>query len=232
MKFLQKREIYHLRIVTNLGVFRSSVQLMNFNVGRRLASTCVVLIFASLLVACGNSSTTLAQTPTATPTQPAPTPTSTSSVDNAFRLFTGSGFTVEYPTGWQKSQTKAPTGKTVYSFVYADQVTGFHVSLHTNFVDASSPITDLTGAQMTCNPGDTSLPPTITIHGALWYQSDMVCFLASTNFEVRMLTHTDATTKDQTTIVYGAYQQATASPPFAQANQKYFLPMLNSFRFI
>lgn len=204
---------------------------MNRTAGHRIASACAVLLFLSLLVACGNSSATLAQSPTATPTPPVPTPTSTSSVGNAFKLFTGPTFTVEYPTGWQKSQTQTPTGKTVYSFVDKDQVTGFHVALHTTFVDASSPINDLTGTQMTCNPGDASLPPTITIHGALWYQSDILCFLASTYFEVRLLTHTDSTTKDQTTIVYGAYQQATASPPFAQANQKYFLPMLNSFQF-
>jgi hypothetical protein len=204
---------------------------MNFHIGRRLASVCAVLFFTSLLVACGNGGTIVAQSSTATPTQSAPTPTSTSRVDSAFKLFVGSSFTLEYPTGWQKSQTQTPTGKTVYSFTYTDQVTSFHVALHTTYVDASSPIDDLTGAQMTCNPGDASLPPTVTLHGALWYQSDMLCFLASTYFEVRMLTNTNATTKDQTTIVYGAYQQATASPPFAQANQKYFLPMLNSFQF-
>lgn len=216
-KFLDIRSIFHL-------MNRYLVHLAN---------VFAVVCFTLLLVACGNSSATSVQSSTPTPTQPAvSTPTAASQPGAAFRPFTGPSFKVEYPASWQKSQTKTTAGKTVYSFVFSDQVTGFHIALHTFYVDASSPVNDLTGTQMNCNPGDTSLPPTITIHGALWYQSDMVCFLASTNYELRLLTNTNPKTKDQTTIVYGAYQQATASPPFAQANQQYFMSMLNSFQFI
>lgn len=222
---------------------------MNVRFVRHFVGGFALVLLASSLVACGSSPATSAvATPGATVTAPSLTATSTqsstltptsspataatSTIGGAFTPFTGPGFTVEYPTSWQKSQQKINTGKTVYSFEYSDNITGFHVEMHSTYFDASSPVNDLLGAQLSCNPGDTSLPQTVTVNGALWNQSDMLCMLASTYYEVRLLTNTNPTTKDQTTIVYGAYQQATASPPFAQANQKYFEPMLQSFKFV
>lgn len=211
----------------------------------RIAIACILMLFISLLAACGsNSPTSAANTPTtatptqppttATPTQPTTaTPTATSNMGTGFTLFTGSGFKINYPTGWQTSQkSKTASGKTIYSFEYSDNITGFHVALHTNYLDTATPIADLTGADMNCNMNTTSLPKTVMVNGTSFFQSDFLCLLASTSYEVRLLTTSATSTQGQTTIVYGAYQQATASPPFAEADQKYFEPMLQSFRFV
>lgn len=206
----------------------------------RIANACIMMLFVLLLAACGSSpstsaTTTPTQPPTATPTQPATaTPTSAASTGAAFTPFTGSGFTVKYPTGWQTSQkSKTASGKAIYSFEYSDDITGFHVALHTNYLDTATPISDLTGADMNCDLTTIALPKTVTANGVTFYQSDFLCMLASTYYEVRLLTTTDTTgPQGQTTIVYGAYQQATASPPFAEADQKYFEPMLQSFQFV
>lgn len=206
---------------------------------KHIASAFLFLFLAVLFVACGSSpSTSAAPTPTAaTPTQPpAATPTqppTPTSAGGAFTSFTGTGFTLQYPAGWQTSQkSQTASGKTIYSFEYSDNITGFHVALHTNYLDTATPIADLTGADMNCDLTTIALPKTVTTNGVTFYQSDFLCMLASTYYEVRLLTTTDTTgPQGQTTIVYGAYQQATASPPFAEADQKYFEPMLQSFKF-
>lgn len=208
---------------------------MNSRIIRHIAGTCIVVLFTAVLTACGGSSSPSAQTMQAVGTTPTSTPlsnitpTSTGSTETGFQQFTGPGFTIKYPSAWQASHMKNSINNTVYSFLYSDNVTGFHVALHTSYVDASSPIAELTNSDMNCNQGDTSLPEKVTANGITWFQSDFLCMLASTYYEVRMLT-TDAPLKQQTTIVYGAYQQATASPPFAKANKDYFEPMLQSFQ--
>ena len=148
-----------------------------------------------------------------------------------FSQFTAPNFKIKYPSTWKASQNKTQAGKTFYSFMYSDNITGFHIEPHSTYLDATSPITDLTGAIMNCNPGDTSLPKTKTINGITWFQDEMLCMLSSTYYEVRMISYTNPKTKDTTTIVYGAYQQATASLGFAQANKDYFEPMWESFQF-
>lgn len=211
---------------------------MNVSIVRRITRAFVLLLFVGLFVACGSSpaasSASTPVAPTAKPTQaPAATPTSTGNAGATFGLFTGPGFTVKYPTDWQTSQSsKTASGKTIYSFEYSDNITGFHVALHTNYVDTATPIADLTGAQMNCDMNTVSLPKTVTTNGVTWFQSDFLCMLASTYYEVRLLTTDNTGANGQTTIVYGAYQQATASPPFAEADQKYFEPMLQSFKFV
>lgn len=208
---------------------------MAFRFARRTAGLLMMLFIVAFIAACGTGSPTSSgnAATASTPTQTAATPTATSGAGAGFQQFNGTGFSINYPTAWQTSQRKLTNanGQTVYSFVASDQITGLHVALHTTYVDATSPIMDLTNAQMQCDPSATSLPPSVTINGITWYQTDLLCLLASTYYEVRLLTNTNATTKDQTTIVYGAYQQTSASTPFAQANQHYFEPMLQSFRF-
>ncbi|HLG60446.1 MAG TPA: hypothetical protein VKY19_00830 [Ktedonosporobacter sp.] len=96
-------------------------------------------------------------------------------------------------------------------------------------LDASSPVADLTSSQMNCKQDDASLPAKVTANDAARYQMDFRRFLASTYYELRMM-RINAPLGQQTIIIYGAYQQATASPMFAKANQTYFEPMLHSFQ--
>lgn len=202
---------------------------MNSRTIRQVAGACIVVLFVALLAACGGNPSTAAQTTPTTAATTAATSTPTASATSNFQQFTGSGFTIKYPSTWQASNKPDTTNHTVYSFLYSDNVTGFHVKLHTSYVDATTPIFDLTDSQMQCEQGDTSLPEKVTANGITWFQSDQVCMLASAYYEVHMLT-TDAPLGEQTTIVFGAYQQATASPPFAQADKDYFEPMLQSFQ--
>lgn len=198
---------------------------MNIRFVRRIANLWLVALFASLLAACGSGpASSLAPTPSPTPT-PTVVPGTPAGTGTAFQQFRGPGFRLKYPSAWKADHNNAG----VYSFMYSDNVTGFHVRLHTGYLDASSPVADLTNSQMNCNQGDKSLPEKVTINGTVWFQTDFVCFLASTYYELRML-KTDAPLGQQTIIIYGAYQQATASPPFAKANQTYFEPMLHSFQ--
>ncbi len=203
---------------------------MNFRFVHRIVSFCLVALFISLLASCGSDpASSIVPTPTApisTPTHlPTAAPSTAATTGTAFQQFHGPGFRLKYPSAWQTSHNK--TG--VYSFLYSDNVTGFHVALHTGYVDASSPVSDLTNSQMNCGPGDTSLPAKVTVNGTVWFQTDLLCMLASTYYELRML-KTDAPLGQQTMIIYGAYQQATASPAFKEANQTYFEPMLHSFQ--
>lgn len=203
---------------------------MYFRFVPRLGGFWLVALFISLLAACGSGpASSLAPTPTApiaTPTHlPTATPSAPARTGTAFQQFSGPGFKLKYPSAWQTSHNNIG----VYSFLYSDNVTGFHVRLHTGYLDASSPVADLTNSQMNCSQGNTSLPAKVTINGTVWFQTDFLCFLASTYYELRMM-RTDAPLGQQTVIIYGAYQQATASPPFAKANQTYFEPMLHSFQ--
>lgn len=199
---------------------------MKVRMFRPIVSAWSLALLSILFVACSSAPTTSTGT---TPTATTALSTPTSSSGTTFKQFSGPGFTINYPATWQTSK-RDNLGKTISSFVYSDNVTGFHVSLHTHYLDATSPVDDLTNSEMNCDPGDTSLPQTVTINGLTWFQSDMLCMLASSYYEIRLLTYRDTRINDETTIVYGAYQQSTSSPEFQKANQEYFEPMLQSFK--
>jgi hypothetical protein len=200
----------------------------------------IVVLFAMLFTACAGNSTsgtsgastepTAAATPSPVPATATPSPTPGVS----FQPLANSDFTLQYPANWQQKQNTSLTKKSVYSFVAADNITGFHVELHTVYFDADSPIIDLFGAQidssMNCAPGDTSLPQTVTVNGTTWNQSDILCSESNGKYEIHMLS-TGSDVNDQTYIAYGAYQAATADEPgFATVEQEVFEPMLQSFK--
>jgi hypothetical protein len=104
---------------------------------------------------------------------------------------------------------------------------------HGRQLAAGDNVNELLDVQLSCSPGDTSLPAKITINGITWSQYDLVCLLASTYYEVRDLS-TVTPTGDHTEIMYGAYQQVGNGAvflDFAHASKTYFEPMVASFKF-
>ncbi|HTK10504.1 MAG TPA: hypothetical protein VL485_25250 [Ktedonobacteraceae bacterium] len=213
---------------------------MHFTITYRMRSVFIIALFAMLFTACAVNSTsgasgastepTAAATPSPIPTTATPSPTPGVS----FQPFAHSDFTLHYPANWQQKQSTSLTKKPVYSFVAADNITGFHVELHAVYFDVDSPIIDFFGAQidssMNCAPGDTSLPQTVTVNGTTWNQSDILCTESNGKYEIHMLS-SGSNVNDQMYIAYGAYQAVTADEPgFTAVEQEIFEPMLQSFK--
>lgn len=223
-------------------------------VTRQLVYTFSIMLLAVLLSACGdNATTSTTADPTATPTQQPtptqaatptqqPTPTPTTNTEVTFQQFAGANFTMVYPASWQvshKSQSFKQSGdnkqqtENIYGFVAQDNISGFHVVRDGDEQAVGGMVNDLLGGQFTCSMGDKSVAPQVTVGGVTWAQADLICMVASNNYEIRELV-TDSSRYKQTVIMYGAYQQVgngAVVPDFAHASDTYFKPMLASFKF-
>ena len=221
---------------------------------RQLVYTCSIILLATFLAACGSKTTTSttvtlpssASTPTqaVAPTQaPAPSPTSASNTSTTFKQLIGANFTINYPTGWQTSHKSLPGGpsgdvknpatENIYGFVAPDNITGLHIVRNGDEQVPGGMINQLLDGQFSCSTGDKTVPAQVTVGGVTWSQADFVCMIAGFNYEVRELV-TSSTKYGQTVIMYGAFQQVdngAMAPDFAHASDKYFKPMLASFRF-
>jgi hypothetical protein len=159
-----------------------------------------------------------------------------------FQQFTGANFTMIYPTGWQTSHKSQPFQQSgnskqqtenIYGFVAQDNITGFHVVRNGDEQAVGGMVNDLLGGQFSCTPGDKSVPSQVTVGGVMWSQADIVCLVASNNYEIRELV-TSSPRYGQTVIMYGAYQQVgngAVVPDFARTSDTYFKPMLAAFKF-
>jgi hypothetical protein len=214
---------------------------------RQFMYTFGIILLVAFLSACGSNPATPTVTaqPTATPTQASkptqpPTPTPASNTGVTFQHFTGANFTIDYPAGWQTNHTSQPFKQSgnpqqqtenIYAFVAQDNITGLHIVRNGDEQAPGGMINQLLGGVFTCHAGDTSVP--VQVGGVTWAQVDIVCFVASTNYEVRELV-TSSPQYGQTVILYGAYQQVgngAVAPDFAHASKTYFEPMLASFKF-
>ncbi len=156
--------------------------------------------------------------------------------------FTGVDFTMVYPAKWQKTHKTGPGGmagvknqlaSNTYGFVAADNITGFHIVRRGDEQAVGGMVNELIGGEFHCDMGDKSVPSQVTVGGVSWSQSDLICLVASNNYEVRELV-TSSTQYGQTVIMYGAYQQVgkgAVVPDFAHTKATYFDPMLASFKF-
>jgi hypothetical protein len=222
---------------------------MKVNVLSQLASTCGVLFLLVLLAACDAPATaaspatapthvaTSTQAATSTPTTPLSTPT-TASTGVTFQKFTGPDFSISYPPSWQTSQQSLP-GKAnqpkigEYAFVAADIISGLHIRRHGQQLAPGDNVNTLLDVQLSCSPGDTSIPAKVTLNGVTWSQYDLLCLLHNSYYEVRDLS-TDTASGGHTEIMYGAYQQVGNGAvflDFAHASKLYFEPMLESLNF-
>jgi hypothetical protein len=212
-------------------------------------------LLVTLFAACSGSSSVSGATSTpttagaVTPTQPATlTPTTAASstpvADTGKELqpFTGVDFTVLYPVKWQKTHKTGPGGMSgaknqpasnTYGFIASDNITGFHIVRRGDEQAVGGMVNDLIGGELKCDMGDKSVPSQVTVGGVSWSQADLICTVASNNYEVRELV-TSSSKYGQTVIMYGAYQQVgkgAAVPDFAHTKATYFDPMLESFKF-
>lgn len=176
-----------------------------------------------------------------TPTQPA-TPTPVADTGKELQPFTGVDFTMLYPAKWQKTHKTGPGGlsgvknqpaSNTYGFIAADNITGFHIVRHGDEQAVGGMVNELIGGDFSCERGDKSVPSQVTVGGVIWSQADLICLVASNNYEVRELV-TSSSQYGQTVIMYGAYQQVgkgAVVPDFAHTKAAFFDPMLASFKF-
>lgn len=215
---------------------------MYFKIAYQMRNVFIIMLFAALFTACASDNTSNfvrtpdAPTPIPTPASIATTVTPTPSSSVTFKQFTGNGLMLQYPASWQQQQSTSTSQQTVYSFVAADSISGFHVELHAAYFDADSSIVDLFGknidSNMNCKPGDTSLPPTVMVNSKVWNQSDILCSMPDGQYEIRMLSNGLHVT-DQTYIAYGAYKTASdGSQDFATMSKDVFDPMVQSFQIV
>lgn len=206
------------------------------SIPRWIALLFCVIIFTVLLTACGGGSTTPNPTPTPTAAaKPSPTtqPTATSPATSGFVTFTGTGFSISYPSGWKVSSS---SGRVTF-----DDATGIY-----NFAIVVSPdpgglaspdtvvSTSIQGVKATLkNPQTVNVPPTTTIGGDSWVQKSISGGSTSegqaavVQFVVASDNHPANSAATQSfTIIY-----ATTQILFSAANTQYFQPMLQSFKF-
>lgn len=226
---------------------------------RQFIYTIGIILLAAFFSACGSNPTTstattqlttqptptstLAATPTppSTPTPP-PTPTPATNTGVTFQQLSGANFTIGYPVDWKTSHTSQPFKQSgnpqqqtenIYAFVAQDNITGLHIVRNGDEQAVGGMINQLLGGEFTCNRSNASVPAQVKVGGVTWSQVDIVCLIASTNYEVRELV-TWSPQYGQTVILYGAYQQVgngAVAPDFANTSKLYFEPMLASFKF-
>lgn len=185
----------------------------------------LVLILAGLFTACsipGTSSTSTTATPA--PTQPP-----------ALTNYSGNGFTIGYPAGW-----KVTTKETTVTFTDPQGVASLVVNTINN-PGGAIPSKNVVQAglqvfkQRAKNYQTVSIASTTSLAGDTWDQGaatgDVTINGQSTPVNVKSIVIADnhpaqaANTKNYT-IVY-----VTGSQVFDLANQGYFQPMLQSFKF-
>ncbi|GHO95287.1 hypothetical protein KSF_053350 [Reticulibacter mediterranei] len=188
----------------------------------------------------GKAPTTVAKATSATTANQPAAPTSVTGTATDLQPFTGVDFTMLYPAKWQKTHKSGspvaanqPPSQT-YRFVAADNVTGFLVKRHSGEQAVGGSVNELLGGEFRCDTGDKSVPSSAeTADGVSWSQVDLICLVASNNYEVRELVRSDSQ-YGQTVIMYGAYQKVgngAVVPDFAHTKATYFDPMLASFKF-
>lgn len=211
---------------------------------RRISVGACALILTLLLAACGSGSTNSgtgnkssqppngsksSYTLTATPTTHSSTPATT----EPMKVYTGSGFTIEYPQSWKETESGSeiaftdPSGSYNLTIGASDNADGKVTA--DQLVDGG-----LTGAKSNLKNVETiSVPQTVTLANQTWSQRSLTGLNTyqgqSTPVQADVLatnypTHTTAT--KGFIIAYVALKDK-----FDQAKTLYFTPMLQSFKF-
>ncbi|HEU5229054.1 MAG TPA: hypothetical protein VFU49_14655 [Ktedonobacteraceae bacterium] len=189
----------------------------------RILSSIAMLMLTLLLVGCGTDSTTGT---TATPTPKPPTPTPTPNV--VPQTFTGKDFTVKYPTDWKTSGDNP--------VIITDSVGIYNMTI-TSIANANGDATvdkvldgGISGAKGTMKTPDTvNMPATTTVGGQTWSQRAISDTSSADGVELVALAinYPDKSPNTKSYLII----YATTKALFDQASTKYFMPMLQSFKF-
>lgn len=219
---------------------------------RRVTAGFCVLLLVLLLTACGGSNNNGASSNTgsntgnntstssnnngdsnARPVQQVATPTATSTSKLSLKQYTGSDFTIKYPTDWKETTS-------TNAIAFTDPSGKYSMTINTQSNPNAAQSTDqlATNGMETVkkdlkNEQTVNVPATTTVGGQVWAQqaisgtstmngksSDVETTVLATNHPAR-----DANTKGYS-ITYSAPKDE-----FSQTNTTYFMPMLDSFTF-
>jgi hypothetical protein len=193
----------------------------------RIMPVCCCMILALLLVACGGGTTS---TPTPAPTpQPSPTPSSTPTP--GLTVYKGKGYSISYPQGWKAT----PSGNSVV-FSSASGVYSLAIAVNSNpdgIINASTFVNNsISGTKKTMkNPQTETLPPTTTVGGDSWGQKSISGTETSSGVSVQIVVISDNHPANSAHNQNFIIDYATEKSRFATANESYFQPMLQSFKF-
>lgn len=208
-----------------MGTFRKRVI-------RRLSIGFSTLVLVIVLAACGGSG---GGTGSATPTPtaaPSPTPTTATSS----QLYTGDGFTIQYPQSW-----KVQTNQNTVIFTDALMLNTLTILIVPNpggaisssqQADVALSTVEKAGGISNAQPVS-GLPATATVGGESWVQRGITGTVTSNGVSVPgelILLATNHPANSPTTKTFEIYY-AGPSASFQQINQAYFQPMLLSFKF-
>lgn len=196
-----------------------SKKLANWQVLSSIAMILVILALAS----CGTGGTGSTVTPTPQPPTPTPLP------NVLTQTFTGKDFTIKYPTDW-KTTGDSPIIISDALAIYDMTITSI---ANPNGIAATDKMLDggISGIKGTMKSSQAvTMPATVIINGQTWSQR-AISGTAADGQEVEFVflgtNHPDNSPNTKGYVVF----YGTAKAQFDDASTKYFMPMLQSFKF-
>lgn len=192
-----------------------------------------VIILTVLLTACGGGGTTSNSTPTpttaakASPTTP-PTPTASS------RTYSGNGFSLSYPQGWQAMTAKKsevdfvdPTGNYAFTVVFASDPNG----LAGPDIFMTAEINALKATVKNSQPAN--VPSPVTVGGDKWLQKSLTgqVSVGGQNVTGQVIVLVDVHPAHAATSMSYSILLSGPRAAFDTTNASDFQPMLQSFKF-
>lgn len=207
--------------------------MVDKSIPRWMALLFCVIIFTVLLTACGGGSTTSNPTPTPTTaakasptTPPSPTPSS--------RTYSGNGFSLSYPQGWQAMTAKKsevdfvdPTGNYAFTVVFVPDPNGLAgpdilMTAEINTLKASVK-----------NPQTANVPSSVTVGGDKWLQKSLTgqVSVGGQNVPGQVIMLVDVHPAHATTSMSYSILLSGPKVAFDTTNASDFQPILQSFKF-
>lgn len=198
---------------------------------------CALFCVSLFLAACSTGSSSTVVTPTVATRQPIiPSPTPSFAV--AFRVYTGMGMTLEYPSSWVVHTADNGTGGGGVTFQEPLTPTTFSIEILSTPFDASAPTIAVRSLMIGLQKEGTHartvhVSPTVTVGGQSWDQAAGVVDLAQSGqtitIEQGMLATNHPTRPPGVRLFLLTY--TALAQTFEQMNRSAFQPMLQSFTF-
>jgi hypothetical protein len=207
------------------------------SIPRWMALFSCAILFTVLLAACGGGGGSTTSTPTPTPTTAAkasPTTPPTMTPVTSSTTYTGNGFSVSYPTGWQAMTAKKsevdfvdPTGNYAFTVVFAPDPSG----LATPDILMTAEINALKASIK--NPQAANVPSPVTVGGDKWLQKSLTgqVSVGGQNVPGQVIVLVDVHPAHAATSMSYSILLSGPSAAFDTTNASDFQPMLQSFKF-